>query len=571
MLQAEHAKIEEPAAEHASRPPAWLVIVAAAAAVRLYAAWQLGCLSRDGIAFVTLAKRLAVEPITALTDTLKQPGFSALMLLVNRVAINEPYRDHPIAWQYCGQFLALTGGVACCLLIYALTLRLFNDKRAALAAGLLAAAWPQGVALSADVLSDTTHLALYLAGFWAGWEAIRSGRLVQFFSCGLLAGIAYLVRQEALGLPVAVACCVPWPGPIRPRRRVIGAAVMFLTFSAVAAPPSIATGRLMPNKNLRDLFFGADMASMSIPAGESKASVGTSSIPGASSVGEDSAARFAHFIPWYQAPARMVEEWCRSGRYVISTLALIALFLKSAPRAQPIGARLTLAAIALQLLAVQLRVSSYGEISSRYVLIPAALCIPWAGAALSMLAPMLAARLSASLSDINSREELAAAEQRRLTSIRLSVSILVFAPLLFYATRPVNADRAAYKLAGWYLRENSERGRVILAHDRLDFVMFYSGRTWPDATWRSYEQEPVEPGASEVAVVASRLAELHGLIRMTRSDYFLDARASRKGSTAGDAAYFDALLRGDVPGLSLAWSSGPSEHHEVYLFRVEGD
>ena len=532
--------------------PPWLIILIAALTVRVYAAANLGCLSRDGVQFVTYAKRLAVEPVDVLRDTTKQPGYSALMLAVNRITINPFYQDHPIIWQACGQFVAVAGGIACCLLIYLLARRLFGDGRIALIAGLMAAAWPQGVLLSGDVLSDMPHLALYLGALLIGIRAIDHGALWRFAVCGAVAGLGYLIRQEALGLVAAIAVCafIPLHQP-QLAKRLFGVVLMIASFAFVVAPYPIATGRLMPNKSLDELLFGRDepTASRASPEFDPDA---TRAFP---RVVQARGAQFlapAHVIPWYEAPARMAEEWCKSGRYVLSTLVLIALFLKSVPRAESRAARLVILAIILQLLAVQLRVKSYGEISSRYLVIPAALTTPWAAAALATLVPLIAGRLARAAND----DSLHLARQR-LRSLWLSASLLVFVPLVFYATKPINADKAPYKLAGWWLRSNTQRTDRIFAHDRLEQLMFYAGRIWPETTWVHGDDGRSEPS----------MDRLTAIVNEAKPDYFVEARRSRDGDRAPQDAFFDRLTSEALPSFKVIWETGPAEH-EVHILRA---
>ena len=259
----------------------------------------------------------------------------------------------------------------------------------------------------------------------------------------------------------------------------------------------------------------------------------------------------------YVAPARRVEEWFKSGRYVLATLVLIALILRTAPRAESRASRLVVVAIALQLVAVQLRVRSYGEISSRYLLIPAALTIPWAAAGLSSLVTVIAAALARGAGETGADAAIVA--RRRVRSLWLSASLVVFVPLISYATMQVNADKAPYKLAGWWLRSNTKRSDRVHAHDRLEQVMFYAGRTWPETTWVYGDDGHSKP----------TLERLDGIIRDTRPDYVVDVRRSRGGDAAAQDDYFQRLTSGESNSLEVIWKSGAADH-EVIVMRGSG-
>lgn len=547
-----------------------LLVLILAALIRLQAAVNLACISRDGVQFVTFAKRLAVEPIPVIRETTRQPGMSALMLAVNRIAINPVYQEHPLIWQACGQLLSVAGGVAVCLLILLLARRLFHDEWLALLAGLLACVWPQGVQLSGDVLSDMPHLALYLSALLVGHAAIERKCLRRLALCGLLAALAYLIRQEALGVLSAVFIGWLWPRPAATTsRRLAGLVVLSICFVVPVSPYSVAAGRIMPNKTIGELLWGSPppSSSMTCPvhhdfhAFEECHDSGID-VPAPS---RDIALRepaTAHLVPWYQAPARMVEEWSKSGRYIFSTLILFALFLRSAPKAERSCARLVLLAVALQVLAVQLRVKSYGEISSRYLVIPAALCIPWAAAGMATVVRLLALRMSMRGRGEEARPRgkhdvlitepsFAAQDDRRLRSLWLSASILVFAPLVYYASQQFGADKASYKLAGWWLRSNTDPKERILAHEDAERIMFYAGRTWPATTWVHFDIE-------------ADLEHIRRLIVEYRPDYYIDAPVSRSGLDRPTTSRPELL--GAPEGWPLKWSSGDLPH-AVRIYR----
>ncbi|MFH1417098.1 MAG: glycosyltransferase family 39 protein, partial [Planctomycetota bacterium] len=422
--------------------------------LQCFLATRLACISRDGVQFVTYARQLGADPVPTMRTTTKQPGFSYLLLGAHRALGPILGGDTPLGWQRCGQLIGLIGGVCACGLVFFLARRLFDTTTASVA-GILAAVWPAGAHLAADVLSDMPHLALYLLAFLFAYRALATGRVRHMALCGASAGIAYMLRQEALGMLAAPAICWCLPTCRRSwKPKLLGVVLLTLCFAAVVAPHSIVTGRLMPNKSLGELLFGLSLTTDVHPTPPLV---------------------LASAIHWWMAPAKMVEAWGKSGRYVISTLFLLAMFLKSAPRAEANGRRLAVAAVLLQMLAVQLRVKSYGEISSRYMVVPLALSIPWAAAGLLALLNIISLRLRA-------RWPI------RPIDIRTAGIVLASLPMLFYLTKPVGAGKAHYRHAGQWLYENAEPGDGVLAHSRLEQLMFYAGRTWPDETWRRLDE-----------------------------------------------------------------------------------
>ncbi len=515
-----------------------LSILLLAAVLRLFLCVQLPCISRDGVQFVTFARDLAVDPVSALRATTKQPGMSLLMLAADRLIFSTFYREHPLVWQACGQLLSFLGGVAVCCLVCLLTLRLFGSSAAQIA-GILAALWPQGAHLSADVLSDMPHLGLYLCAILLGYNAIQKGRIPHLALCGFIAGLAYLLRQEALGAVCAVAFCWVFPaGGRRLRRRLMGVVALALAFALPVAPYAVAAGRVMPNKSFRDLLFGSPVVEDDDASPEAPASAGE--VP----VIEPRPPSLAHVIPWWQAPARMAEEWAKSGRYVLSTLVLLALFLKSAPRAEPTGRRLVVIAILLHLVAVQLRVKAFGEISSRYLVIPAALTIPWAAAGAITILTVVAARLRASADDL-----------RSTFVVWLVGSLIIVLPLLYYTTRPADESKRHYRQAGDWLRKHASPADRILAHDRLEQLMFYAARSPRASTWLRQTGAP-------------SLDSLREDIERLQPDWFVEVRAGRDGPSEAPE-YFRALEEAVVPSMQLAWVVGPPERKIIILHRLD--
>lgn len=494
--------------------PALLGVILLSVGVRGFLIADQPCLSRDGVHFVTFAKQLSDDPIQWMTATTKQPGYSYLLLGTHRLLGPILGGDTPESWQRCGQLLAMLGGVVVCVAIYLLTHRLFGQS-AAVVAGVFAGFWPQGGHLSADVLSDMPHLALYLVALILACGAMRNPRLWKPVLCGGLMGLAYLFRQESLGLVGATVVCLLWPGVRRPWRGKLTSVVILLAcFAVVVAPYSIATGKLMPNKGPGDLI---EQLSFLAPV--------------------ESVATLAHVVPPWLLPGRMAEEWCRSGRYVFSTLFLVGLFLKRRdgrrlmPTAEPCGRRLIVLAVLAQLVLVLLRAGVFGELSSRYMVIPAALAIPWAAAAFVAIVRKLASRI---MDPTPSRK----------AAVWVSGYIVALVPLIYYVSLPVNDGTQRYRAAGLWIREHATDEDTILAHGRLEQIMFYAGRTYPHTTWLAYRE-------------SASAAEIREIIARDNPAWFVDAKGSHKG-LRDETQHFKTLLGGEATGDPPVHQVGPT-------------
>lgn len=493
------------------------IILLAAVGLRAYACWNLGCIDRNGVQFVNFARQLAADPIDAMKTTTRQPAFAWMLLGTQRLI--QPYfgGDTPESWQAAGQCLALLGGVAVCVCAYLLTLRLF-DRETAILAGLMAALWPHGVELSSGVLSDMPHLAIYLVAMILGMDAMRKAQAGRLAACGFLCGLAYLLRQEALGLLAAIAICWLWPGSGRSRRKqVVGLVLMAIAFAAAAAPHSIATGRFMPNKNPLDLI--RHLFAMSPDGGSSI---------------------LAYIVSPWMAPGRLVEDWSRSGRHVIAALFLASLFLKDAPRAAADGRRLILVAVGLQALLMQARAIVYGELSARYVVIPLVLCIPWAASALRHIL----LRVATGIPGLTPRGRV---------MVLIMGLVLPLSPLLAYALRPGEAAKAHYPEAGRWLRAALSTQDTVMAHKDLEQFMFYADLIDPEPRWVKCDR-------------ADGAEALRPQWAAHRPTWFVDIRGSHHGELE-ESEHFRRLLAGDAPELRLIESIGP-ERRRVYIFRV---
>lgn len=427
--------------------------------------------------------------------TAKQPGMSFLLLGTSHLLGRQGDTLEPADWIISGQIISILGGVLSCLLVYYITRRLFGHDTALLA-GLLACFWPQGAELSGDVLSDMPHLALYLLALLLGMKARASGRMAFAVGCGVVAGCAYWLRQEALGIPLAVSLGLLIASDLPVRKRAILAAFTLLAFVAIVAPQAIIVGNVMPNKDVWQLLRGSPAQASARPA-----------------------LFLAEIIPWWKAPGKMVEQWAFSGRYIFSALVLLALVLRSAARADRRERAIVILAILFQLLAVQLRVKSFGEISSRYLLIPVALTLPWAAAGLHAIFMLI--------------------QQSRTRRPQLTLSgilFLILIPLGYMCIRPINREGRAFRDAGSWLRTHAGAQDKIAAHDRLEQLMFYAGRILPDECWVRFSwQAPAE----QVVTVLTR----------TSPAWLVDVSNTRKLSSDDDKKFLTDVKK--LTGLRL--------------------
>ncbi|MFO0974010.1 MAG: hypothetical protein U1A27_11310 [Phycisphaerae bacterium] len=299
------------------------------------------------------------------------------------------------------------------------------------------------------------------------------------------------------------------------RRRVVQIAALGACFGGVVAPHSLLVGRLMPNKSPADL-----QAVSRRPAEATQ--------PPA----------LAYAVPGWQAPLKLIEEWARSGRYVVAGFCLVAWLTRAAPRGEPVATRLVALAVLMHALLFQLRASVYGEISSRYAIVPAALLMPWAAAGWRLLL------------DLGRKHIAAWGPMARRLAIA-TIYLAPVAPLVAYVARPVNHGKDHLRRAGQWLRHNGAATETVLAHEHQEQILFYAGHIAPDDAWiRCRRGDDADA--------------LHSLIARTRPAWLIDAEQTHAGEL-DERDHFARLNR--LPELRPEFVTGPAGQR-VFVWRV---
>lgn len=428
----------------------------------------------------------------------------------------------------------MIGMVACVPLIALMAARI-GGVSAAGPAAILAAAWPQGLQLGGDVLSDMPHLALYLAAALLGGAAISRGRIAHFAICGVLAAAAYLVRQEALAIPVAVGGLWLWYGGHRGgaqsagqstnlRRRILGIAVLAGAFLLPLLPYRWATGDFLHKKTLPELLFGTPAAAaMHVSPHVIRAETAE--------------------LSSFSIGAAMLEGWAKSGRYIYSTLALFGVLAIRRGRLDRDWTALCAALLLLHCGAVFLRGRSFDVVSTRYMLIPAAITIPYAALGWRWMV-----------------EHVAAWQGRADTRSLWAVSaILLLAAPVGFGLRPINVEDAIHRKAGVWLREHAAAADVVLAEQRLCQAVAYSGLAWNEWPERDWSAETTGQRASQSGA---------------RWFLYLDdpRRALQSASRSSDGADLPGQLLGMLqrlpPGANVVHTEACAGGRRVFVVRL---
>lgn len=505
----------------------WRVIIAA----------QLPVLSRDGVVFCWFARDLGQQGLALLhtADAQQHPLYPALILSAHEIARHLGVPDSPWTWQRSGQAVAWLAGMVVVGMTGAITWRLVrrlqlpvSEHATTLVAMLLAALLDQNVWLSADVMSDQVHLAFYLGAVWLllKWDSTPSA-----LGCGLLAGLAFLTRQEGM-IPVfgGLAALFVQRRRTRAGTLLLRAAVLLAGFCVCAAPYWAAIGGFSSKKDLRELFQDGSAASRRVD--ESLAAAGPSD-------GLMEARLETRDLPWYGLLPFAVYKLMRAGRVVVPLLAILPLINL---RRRLLGPHLigvsTCAAGHFSLLL--LLIGRYGYLAPRHTLVVVLLLVP--------LAALLLARL------IHLVRQQAGAVWAGLVLL-----VFLLPPALYAARVPNSKDRFLMSVTRWLTEHDpAVRTKPLLGGRSTSRIAFYA-----DMPWVCWQEDPAD------------LETLRAQLRAATPGYFAIEVAGPRSPTdqferAGNRALLARLLAEPEPGdvLTLVHVEPGPDQSALHLYRL---
>jgi len=222
-----------------------VVIFCVAAIVRVLFVWgqtefgwfQIEFVTTDSQRYIALAGSLtqgAGLSVDAQPTASSMPGYPLFLAGLSLLGLNSPFA--------IGLVQSLVGALMC-VFIGRIGRTLGGDMAGWLAGG-ISAAYPHFIVWTGYVLTETLFVCLVAAALWAlvrlPEEAQGSLPLRQAIGCGLLLGLATLVRVVVLGFGLAAMCWIVWAIRRPLRYRIIVAAV---AASAMAVPVGFWIGR----------------------------------------------------------------------------------------------------------------------------------------------------------------------------------------------------------------------------------------------------------------------------------------------------------------------------------------
>jgi hypothetical protein len=290
-------------------------------------ALTMPCISRDSVTFCWYARDLGEQGLAHLRgeNAAQHPLMPAAVLAAQRLARCCGAPDTPMTWQRSGQAVSWLAGMAVVVLAGAITHRFvrrlelpIDTGLAACAAMVLAMVLPLNVWLSAEIMSDELHLALYL---WGAWTLLRLDSVRAAATCGVAGGLAFLTRPE--GIVVALAGlagmvpdrATPW------RRRGVRAAALLAGFLVCAVPYWSVVGTLSSKKNPLDWLKSSDVA-LELPAEAPLLAADETAFDAPASATVSLARLDTQKRGWYALVPYALYQLFRAGRVVIPLLAI---------------------------------------------------------------------------------------------------------------------------------------------------------------------------------------------------------------------------------------------------------
>jgi 4-amino-4-deoxy-L-arabinose transferase-like glycosyltransferase len=226
-----------------------LYVTALAFAVRIYLVLTEFCISADGPAYIHMAREFGAGHSGLALSSVFSPLFPWLISIVHHAVPD---------WELAGELISALFGTITIPIIYWLIREAFERRDLAAGAALLAALHPELAAYSASVRTEAGFICLMVASVSLFIVAVKRNSALTSASAGLVGGLAYLYRAEAIGLPIVLVCFLI-VGVRLWRRWTLGAAMRLIVafaapFLAVASPYLIylhsATGHWIVSREL---------------------------------------------------------------------------------------------------------------------------------------------------------------------------------------------------------------------------------------------------------------------------------------------------------------------------------
>jgi hypothetical protein len=432
-----------------------LILVSIAAALGIYLVATTVLISKDGVTYIELAKKISSEPLNVVKGLTF--GYSFLIFACHKLAAAFSDSTSALTWTYSAQSVTLLCSVLALIPLYFIGKLLVGSRRSFWAV-LILIILPYPAQFGSDALRDWPHILFLAAGFLLLLWGAERGKWWMFAAAGLAAGIGHIIRPECAQLVVygvlwiLIGLFVPKRSVNRPA--LLGAlTALLLGFAIPAAPYMAVRGKILPEK-LKTLIgdsAGWEPEKIQEPRIHGGHSVWTaSSLPGKTvkAMGR-LAGEMSDNLMYYFVPALVIGVWDRARR-------------RSA--ASDIERFFIPAFVLLNVLMMIMLYDHWGYISRRHCLPLVVFLIFYVPAGMEMLAQWLEERLSRNPPQAGRHSQLC-------FFVLLAIGAGICMPKLL---RPLGADKHGYREAAQWLKENTRQEDAVAVPDLR--ISFYAER-----------------------------------------------------------------------------------------------
>lgn len=435
---------------------ALLSLIAIAALLKIIILLQHPILARDGIQHVRLAYDLLESPwASTLREHPYHPGY-ALTLTVSAVIYQlfDPGTLTPTEWQWCAHVSSSLAGILLVIPLYGLG-RCFYSIRTAWLGSLLFITLPILAQTTADALTESWYLLFTLCALCTLVHGVRSRRSSWFVMAGLFAGLAYVVRIEAV---ILLAAMVVWTIHSRWRQAkplpsgcsVRNVAIMMACFLLPPLPYMVTIGKfsnrpvvqqVVQLKNDSPLHFGPELllASERLQPGVN--------------------GHLRSTVQWSEATLLMLTTHLRAGNFILWPLACLGLLVIWRVRRNDPAFLLLIGLVVLHTAMLMRLALTAGYVNERHTLLMMVLLAQIAAVGLLVLAQWL---------------RRVVWQRPSLRTLSIGLIAVVLAADAPKAIQPLHQGQEGHRQAGFWLAEHFRYNHDSLV-DPYSWASFYAG------------------------------------------------------------------------------------------------
>jgi len=431
-----------------------LVLVFAACCLGVYLIATTVFIAQDGVMYIEYAKELCIEPAKAMQNFSPAPGYPFLICIANKLISACRGETSLEGWIISAQSVSLLCKIIATFVLYFVGRR-FVGARMSFWGVLILTILPLSAEYGSDALTEWPHLMFLAIGFWLLLLGAESIKWWAFGGAGIIAGFGYLIRPEScqlviLGTAYLLFGLIKAQNKVSRLRLIKALIILCAGFIIVTAPYMKFKGYVFPEQHLGKLSLladagGAEVIAADVP-GKYLAGLMPAKITGG--VGEF-VSNICEILMYYFVPFLLIGVYHRFRKCNISV-----------PEKFFVPALILLHTVLLIWLYYK-----YGFMSKRYTLPLVSLTIFYVPVGLQVTSGWIGSRLS------KGKPATEAAKSGFWFFALSAIGIAICLPKL---VEPIRAERAGYREAVKWLRENTAEEDVIAVPDER--ISFYSDR-----------------------------------------------------------------------------------------------